>query len=281
MIMKAAVKSNLLSIGITTKGRVDELRETLHIIENSELSKCSVLLIDDGGDGEFIDPQDFDLDLNIIRYNDSAGLVERRNELAELCQTKYLMSLDDDSAPESGSIDDVLNLLETDKSVVTVALNLYNEDIELKGSRLPDYESRYFVGCGHVHEVETFKQLGGYTGALFYGHEEIEYSLKLIRGGWRIIHKNSYVVKHRKSDVNRIYGYDPRMLLNMGWIKGTYLGLIPNLIEIYSLHKGGGLKYGITALKDYFRGLASRDHTNRLSLSQYWSWKRKKTPTVA
>ena len=191
------------------------------------------------------------------------------------------MSLDDDSAPESGSIDDVLNLLEADENVATVAFNLYNDDTELKGSGLPDYESRYFVGCGHVHEVETFKQLGGYTGALFYGHEELEYSLKLVRAGLKIIHKNNYVVKHRKSNINRIVGYNPRMTFNMGFINGTYHGFISNLIELYSYLKGGKLRYKISALKDYFRGLASSDHVDRVGLSQYWSWKRKKPPTVA
>ena len=38
---------NRLSIGITTKGRIDELRETLKLLENSELNVCNIILIDD------------------------------------------------------------------------------------------------------------------------------------------------------------------------------------------------------------------------------------------
>ncbi|MGB2011957.1 MAG: glycosyltransferase family 2 protein, partial [Akkermansiaceae bacterium] len=90
----------LLSVGITTKGRLRELRQTLALLQDSELRDCEVILIDDGGNGDFVEEGEFDLNLRILRYEKSKGLVERRNELARLCTTKYLMSLDDDSSPE-------------------------------------------------------------------------------------------------------------------------------------------------------------------------------------
>jgi glycosyltransferase involved in cell wall biosynthesis len=273
--------AEMLSIGITTKGRVNELHQTLSIIEASELKPCPIILIDDGGGGEFIRKEDFDLDLHIHRYQENEGLVARRNELADLCQTKYIMSLDDDSAPESGSIEDVIEVLEAEECVVTVAFNLYNDDAKRKGTDCPDYESRYFVGCGHIHDVEVFKRLGGYTGDLIYGHEEIEYALKLGKAAKKIIHKNNYIVKHRRSVVCREAGYNPRMSRNAGWINGTYLGLVSNLIELYSCIKGKDMKHIMPVLKDYHKGVVSRDKVEKLSFSQYWSWKRKRTPTVA
>jgi len=45
------IAGNLLTLGITTKGRVDELVETLRLIEASELKSCPIILIDDGGGG--------------------------------------------------------------------------------------------------------------------------------------------------------------------------------------------------------------------------------------
>ena len=271
----------LLSVGITTKGRLDELRETLQILEKSELQACKIILIDDGGSGEFIEEGDYELDLSIHRYKESQGLVARRNELAELCPTKYIMSLDDDSAPESGSIYDVLKVLEAKESVATIALNLYNHETQPVAVDSPDYESRYFVGCGHIHDVEVFKKLGGYTGDLIYGHEEREYALKLAKASKKIIHVNGYVVKHRKSVINRVKGYNPRVSYNLGWIDGTYLNLFSNLIEIYSFLKGKKIKSIIPALKDYIEGRKRRGRAKKLSVFQYWSWKKKKTPTVA
>lgn len=272
---------NLLSVVITTKGRLDELRETLQILEKSELQVCKIILIDDGGSGEFIEEGDYKLDLTIHRYKESEGLVARRNELAELCETKYIMSLDDDSAPASGSIVNVIDLLENDDSIATVALNLYNDDTPPIESDLSDYESRYFVGCGHIHDVEIFKKLGGYNGDLIYGHEEREYALKLAKASKRIIHVNDYVVKHRRSLINRELGYNPRMAYNLGWINGTYLGLFANVIELYSFLKGKSLKTVASAIKDYFEGHKHRSRANKLSISQYWSWKKRKTPTAA
>ena len=58
------IAGNLLTLGITTKGRVDELVETLRLIEASELKSCPIILIDDGGGGQFIEAAEFDLDLN-------------------------------------------------------------------------------------------------------------------------------------------------------------------------------------------------------------------------
>jgi len=271
----------LLSVGITTKGRIHELRDTLKILEKSELRACTVILIDDGGCGDFIHEEDFDLNLVIHRYQESQGLVARRNELAELCQTKYLMSLDDDSAPESGSIVEVLNVLEAEDSTVTAALNLYNDTTQHIDRELPDFDARDFVGCGYIHNVDTFRKLGGYTGDLFYGHEEREYALKIARASKKIVHMNNYIVKHRKSEINRVVGYNPRLSRNLGWINGTYLGLLPNIIELYSFLKVKKLNQVAPALTDYFKGLSARRQASKLTFSQYWHWKRKKTPTVA
>ena len=271
----------LLSVGITTKGRLDELRETLGILQNSELQACNIILIDDGGSGEFVEEGDYELDLSIHRYEESKGLVARRNELAKLCQTKYIMSLDDDSAPESGSINDVLKVVESDDRVATIALNLYNSDNKPVDADSTNYESRYFVGCGHIHDVEVFEKLGGYNGDLLYGHEEREYALKLAKVGMKIIHMSNYVVKHRKSVINRVVGYNPRPSRNLGWVNGTYFGIIPNMVEIYSFLKGKKTHQILPCLKDYIRGLTESSDASKLSFFQYCKWKRKKTPTVA
>jgi len=275
------IAGNLLTLGITTKGRVDELVETLRLIEASELKSCPIILIDDGGGGQFIEAADFDLDLNIHRYEKSQGLVARRNELTERCKTKYLMSLDDDSAPERGEIDDVLDLLETNEDVAVVALNLYNDASEYLDPSMPNFIARYYVGCGHIYKVGIFKKLGGYSGDLFYGHEECEYAFKLARESLNIIHVNHYIVKHRKSDINRVVGYNARMSRNLGWINGTYLGILPNIIELYSFLKGRKINQAGLFIKDYFEGIRARKVANKLTFSQYWKWKRKKTPTVA
>lgn len=271
----------LLSVGITTKGRLSELRETLNILEKSELVACNIILIDDGGSGEFIEENDYELDLSIHRYRESEGLVARRNELATLCQTKYIMSLDDDSAPEVGSVLDVIHLLENDDRVASVALNLYNDDTQPNNTDSDYFESRYFVGCGHIHDVVVFKELGGYNSDLIYGHEEREYAFKLAKASKTIVHVNNYVVKHRRSHINREIGYNPRMAYNLGWINGTYLGLFANLVELYSFLKGRDTKTAKPAVLDYFKGYKQRNCVNKLSPLQYRIWKRMKTPTIA
>ena len=271
----------LLSIGITTKGRLTELRKTLEILEKSELRNCQIILIDDGGGAEFITEQEYSLNLTIKRYDKSSGLIARRNELAQHCDSKYLMSLDDDSAPEEGSINEVIDLLEKDATVAAVAFNLYNKDKALTGVDKDDYVSRYYVGCGHVVDVSIFRALGGYTSALFYGHEEIELSLKIVRAGYKIIHKNNYVVLHRKSNINRVVGYNRQMVYNAGWVRGTYLGFAANLIEIFSVTKGMQLGQRIVTMKDHYNGVLERAETEKLTFRQYWRWKRSKTPSVA
>lgn len=271
----------MLSIGITTKGRVNELSQTLSIIEVSELKFCPIILIDDGGGGKFIEAEDFDLNLSIYRYEQSKGLVARRNELAEICKTKYLMSLDDDSSPVRGSMTKVLSVLEAEDDIAAVALNLYNMITSHLDINIPDFTTRYYVGCGHILNVAVFKELGGYSDDLFYGHEEQEYALKLSRASKRIIHINEYVINHRKSDINRVIGYNNRMSRNLGWINGTYLGIVPNIIELYSFLKGKKISIIFIAFRDYSNGWVTRKSASKLTFRQYWKWKRTKTPTVA
>ncbi len=175
----------------------------------------------------------------------------------------------------------MLDLLEANEDVAAVALNLYNDVSEPLDPSGLNFVARYYVGCGHIYKVDIFKKLGGYSGSLFYGYEEREYALKLEKASLDIMHVNDYIVKHRKSDINRVVGYNARMSYNLGWINGTYLSVIPNIIELYSFLKGKKINQLGLVFKDYFAGIRASKTVSKLTFSQYWKWKRKKTPTVA
>lgn len=274
---------SMLSIGICTKNRVEELRETLLILQGSELKECEVILIDDGSDDEFLKSDEFSLNIIIHTHSESDGLIESRNELAHLCETPYMLILDDDSAPEQFGFESVIKYLETNLDCGVVALSLINKD--KKDVYSEAYKSRSYIGCGHILRVADFIDYGGYTGELFYSMEEEEYSLKLAKRDKYVYHVPKPVVFHRRSMINRVVGYNYRWYRNCGYVyteQLKFLGRIIQFLSVVKLTLTHNPKYLFLGIKDYFIGAKNAPKgTKKLTGEQYRDWKKRKTPSLA
>src|ERR1035438_4635150 len=87
------------TIGITTRDRADALRHTLERQRAIGLGDMRYIIVDDGSsDGSAIRSLAEALPrCRFVRHDRPAGLVQRRQEMAEMCATEFLVSLDDDS----------------------------------------------------------------------------------------------------------------------------------------------------------------------------------------
>ena len=272
-----------LTIGITTKGRVEELRKTLEIIQDhEELASSEIILINDGGGEPFISEDDYDLKIRILSFERSEGLVARRNLLARESSGDYLLSLDDDSAPIWGSFIKVLEIFNKDKKVATVALRLVgnSEDFDSGGQQ---YLSRYFIGCGHIHRLNVYNKLGGYLPELLYGHEEIAYSYLLYSNNFKVVHTDEVIIRHRRSRINRQdVTYNWRIHYNMGYVHGCYLGTWAKFLEFVSFVKLRLRcdKDFLRSIKDYWKGRWAAKKFDKMEWSCYRYWKKLRVPSI-
>jgi hypothetical protein len=92
--------SDLVTVDVTTNNRWQDLRVTLKTLTETVLGQFPIDLFDEPCR---IPGSSLPAQLNLRRFSDSLGLIVRRNQLASNVKTKYLLSLDDNSYPVSGS----------------------------------------------------------------------------------------------------------------------------------------------------------------------------------
>jgi GT2 family glycosyltransferase len=194
-----------ITVAITSKDRRDDLRTALRST-TAVLPGVATCVIDDGsvdGTSEMV-VQDFP-HVRLESYRASAGLIARRNELARLAKTKYLLSIDDDAElTAADSIQAATSIMDTHPRVAVVGVPFVNVGRESKVRQVaPDKDRLWlmpaFVGTAYVIRVDTFLEVGGYRAEFWRQGEETELSLRLIDGGWMIAASSGAAIRHYHS----------------------------------------------------------------------------------
>jgi GT2 family glycosyltransferase len=199
--------SDLVSIGITTKNRWQDLEITLAKILEAGLGMLPILIFDDGSDQPCsFDIFKFSLNVSFERFTESKGLIVRRNELAQAMKTKYYLSLDDDSFPVAGSLQAAVEFAESRADILCLAFPIYNPVLghfQSRSQQQEPYQVRFFIGCGHLLHLSNFLQLGGYREELVHQGEEMEVAARAFQKGLYCYHFPDFEVHHTASNTGR------------------------------------------------------------------------------
>ncbi len=227
--------SDLVSIGITTKNRWQDLAITLQKIQAAGWGNLPVLILDDGSDQPFpFETLERKQKIEIRRFDCSQGLIARRNQLARSIQTKYYLSLDDDSFPVSGSLQSAIEFLETHEDCFCLSFPIYNPVLKKHQSQsiqTTPYLVRFFIGCGHLLRREQFLAMGGYREDLIHQGEEMEIAARAFQKQHYCYHFPGLQIHHTASDAGRnwhrmdFYGARNNVLWN-DWFVPTRWNLI-------------------------------------------------------
>ncbi len=189
MSFRPAGEAPTATVAITTRNRRDDLRRTLAsaVVQEGDVE---IIVLDDGstdGTGEMVRaefPQ-----VRLVRHETSAGLIERRNELADLASAPVLVSLDDDAEfTEPGVVASAL-LPFADPRVGAVAIpyvergrgETHVRQLAPEPGRL--HATGPYIGTAHALRVSTFRRLGGYRGSLKRATEELDYWTRMLDAG--------------------------------------------------------------------------------------------------
>jgi len=197
----------LISIGITTKNRWKDLENTLGRVAAFGLGETRIIIYDDGSDR----PCPFDVAsicprAELKRYATSAGLIVRRNQLAMAMNSRYYLSLDDDSFPVSGSLDAAIEFAESRSDIFCLGFPIYNPNLgkhQLRSLRDAPYKVRSFVGCAHLLHRQRFLALNGYREELIHFSEEQEIAARAFQRGWQCYHFPGLTFYHLASNAYR------------------------------------------------------------------------------
>lgn len=199
---------NLVSIGIATKNRWQDLEVTLKQLQEFGLNQVPIIIYDDASDQPCPFPwEKFPLNIQLQRFEKSEGYIVRRNQLAKTIPTKYYLSLDDDSFPVAGSIAEALNYAQShEDDLFCLAFPIYNPvlgEYQSRSLKSEPYQVRSFIGCGHLLHRSRFLELGGYREELTHQGEEMEIAARAIQKGYYCYHFPNLKIHHTASNQGR------------------------------------------------------------------------------
>lgn len=210
---------------VTTKDRKVDLRRAVQSAVE-QTANPEVLVVDDGssdGTAEMI-VEEFP-EVRLHREEDSAGLIVRRNQGAELANGDIIFSIDDDAEFSTEYVVEQTLRDFDDSRIGAVAIPYVdvNRSPEVKQDA-PDEDGQYcafsFRGTAHALRRDLFSGLGGYREHLVHQGEEMDYCIRMLDAGYVVRMGRSDIIKHYESpkrSFERMDFYGRRNDVLFGW----------------------------------------------------------------
>jgi GT2 family glycosyltransferase len=185
------------------------------------LSSAIQSLLDDGdirtgivvvsnGAGDIAVPADPRIRLVVAPEN--RGVPGGRDFGLAHCSSPIVGFLDDDAVAGAGASQRIIDEFARRPDLGAVSLRLVDEAGESARRHVPrprgssperSGDVALFLGGASAVRVEAHESVGGYFTELFYGHEEVELSWRLIAAGWSIRYLADVTVFHPRTEIGR------------------------------------------------------------------------------
>ena len=214
-----------MTILITTKNRLPELKSTLITLKGFIDKGVKVIVCDDGSSDNtsgFI--KEHYSQVEIFRNEKSKGLIYSRNRLMKKVQTLYAISLDDDSNfLTNDPVPYIVQHFEGNPNCAVIAFRIYWGRKIPPNSRTQEESERVksYIGCGHAWRMSAWRDIPDYPEWFnFYGEEEFA-SYQLFKKNWEVHYLPQILVHHRVNVKERKQNDDYllrlRQSLRAGW----------------------------------------------------------------
>ena len=277
--------ADLVSIGITTKNRWQDLEITLVKIKEAGLETLPIIIFDDASDQACpFDIPSLSSQAQIHRFTESKGLIVRRNQIAQSMRTKYYLSLDDDSYPVSGSLEAAVEFAESLDNLLCISFPIYNpvvEEYQNQSLYNHAYQVRSFIGCGHLLHRQRFLELGGYRQELIHQGEEMEIAARAFQKDLYCYHYPHFMIHHTASNAGRnwhrmdFYGARNNVLWN-DWFIPEQLKLIKQVRTLASRLSLGIKVRRLGQLQGEYAGFNDikqlKSYRQNMSMQCYQKW---------
>ena len=213
------------TILIATKNRKDELAGAV-ASALAQTAPVEVLVIDDGstdGTAEFV-RQRFPA-ARLVRHDQSAGYIVRRNQGAEAASAPVVVSIDDDAAfPSPRTVEQTLAEFDHPRiGAVAVPFIDVRHGPAVRQQAPPGagaFVAASYIGTAHAVRRDLFARLGGYRPVLFHQGEEGDYCVRLLAAGYVVWLGRADPIHHFESpkrDFTRWDVYGRRNDVLFGW----------------------------------------------------------------
>ena len=200
----------LVTIGILTRNRKDELLVALESCFAQEYHPLEILVVDDGSSDDTVrEVKRVFPEVRLLSLDGNSGIAMGRNMIFHEAKGEYIVMIDDDAYfTDTDTVSVAVEDLRSDEQLAVVALPF----VEFRGASWRDggnsagvellrlgQDLRRFTGCAHAVRKTAVLRVGGYREHLFGWGEEKDLCLRLIDCGLRIAYGRGGPVVHLAS----------------------------------------------------------------------------------
>jgi len=194
-----------VSIMITTRNRVGELRRTIQMLGKLDPSPDEVLITADGctdGTTEFVSsalPN-----AKLIVNQTAIGSVASRDRMMREATGDLVLALDDDSYPEqSHCIARIVTFFQQRSELAVLHFHQRTDEYPetLAETKVGSEErlTRSFANSGAVLRRSTYLQLPGFERRFYHMYEEPDYALQCVVAGYDVLFSPIVTIRHHYS----------------------------------------------------------------------------------
>jgi GT2 family glycosyltransferase/lipopolysaccharide biosynthesis protein len=241
-----------VSIIIPVYNKVEYTRQCLEaLIKNTPYDLYEVIIIDNASTDEtheFL--TQLEGDIKIIKNETNKGFAVSCNQGAAEARSAYLLFLNNDTEPQNGWLQPLINVLDNDPAVGAVGSKLlfpdgtiqhagvviiednklldplvarhlyYQQQSNMPAANQPRTYQALTAACILIRK-ESFKNVGGFDEGYWNGYEDVDLCFKLQENGWELVYQPESVVIHHesKSGIERFKSTDQNIKrLHERWI---------------------------------------------------------------
>jgi GT2 family glycosyltransferase len=197
-----------VSVMITTKGRIQDLRRTYRVLQQLNVPPLEVLITADGCTDDMVKTMKAELSQARLFVNQIAlGSVASRDRMMREARGDLVLALDDDSYPEQlDCIARFVPLFEQRPNLAVLHFpqrtDEYPETVA-QTSFGSEHLTRSFANSGAVLRRSTYLQLPGFEARFYHMYEEPDYALQCVVAGYDVLFSPVISIRHHYSRQGR------------------------------------------------------------------------------
>jgi GT2 family glycosyltransferase len=202
------IKALTISIMITTKNRVHELRRTCLVLRELSPAPLEILITADGCSDDTVNFVQSEMPGARLFVNERGwGSIASRDRMIREARGDLVLSLDDDSYPqEPECLATIAALFEQRREIAVLHFPQCTDEYP---ATLPRFDfgasrlTRSFSSAGAVLRRSVYLQLPGFESAFFHAYEEPDYALQCVAAGREIVYTPLVSIRHHYSGAGR------------------------------------------------------------------------------
>ena len=194
-----------VSVMITTKNRIVDLRRTCRALQQLNPPPLEVLITIDGSTADVVEAVQAELPQARVFVNQiGLGSVASRDRMMREAKGDLVLALDDDSYPEqSDCITRIVPLFKQRAELAVLHFpqhtEEYPETLAQTNFGSEEHLTRSFANSGAVLRRSTYLQLPGFEPRFYHMYEEPDYALQCAAAGYDVLFSPIVTIRHHYS----------------------------------------------------------------------------------